>query len=99
MILTSEHIKQVLVTFFKDKPVNKVWLFGSYARGDADESSDLDVMVGLEKDAILGLEYFGWFSVLEQQFHKKVDLVKLGSIKPRIMPCVEKDLKLIYEKQ
>ncbi len=99
MILTNEHIKQVVTNFFKDKPVNKVWLFGSYARGDANEKSDVDVMVDLDKNIILGLEYFGWFSDLEEMFHKKVDLVKVGGIKPRILPFVEKDLKLIYEKK
>lgn len=98
MILTNEHIKQVVTNFFKDKPVNKVWLFGSYARGDADETSDVDVMVDLDKNVMLGLEYFGWYSDLEKKFHKKVDLVKVGNIKARILPYVEKDLKLIYEK-
>lgn len=98
MVLTNEHIKQVVANFFKDKPVNKVWLFGSYARGEADETSDVDVMIDVDKEARLGLEYFAWFSDLENEFHKKVDLVKVGFVKPRILPFIEKDLLLIYEK-
>ena len=60
MILTREQIQNTITAFFADKPVNKVWLFGSYARGDADEKSDVDVLVDFIKDAKVGLEYYGW---------------------------------------
>ena len=98
MILSNEHIKEVVTNFFKDKPVNKVWLFGSYARGEATDESDIDVMVDIDKSILIGLQFFGWYSDLEEKFHKKVDLVKVGGIKQRILPYVERDLKLIYEK-
>ncbi|HEY2726602.1 MAG TPA: nucleotidyltransferase domain-containing protein [Parafilimonas sp.] len=39
MILSKEQIQNTITEFFADKPVNKVWLFGSYARGDADEKT------------------------------------------------------------
>jgi predicted nucleotidyltransferase len=48
LVLTTEHIKQVITSFFSKKPVKKVWLFGSYARGDADENSDVDVLVAID---------------------------------------------------
>lgn len=35
---------QILQGYFKDKPVLKVYLFGSYARGEADEDSDVDLL-------------------------------------------------------
>ncbi|GAA4464905.1 hypothetical protein GCM10023093_16190 [Nemorincola caseinilytica] len=37
MILTIEHIKKVITDYFAQKPVKRVWLFGSYARVEADE--------------------------------------------------------------
>lgn len=36
MILTQENIKQVVQKYFKEKPVSKVYLFSSYAKGNAD---------------------------------------------------------------
>ena len=48
MILSQEHIKQTAQRYFKDKPVKKVYLFGSYARGDAQENSDMDILVELD---------------------------------------------------
>lgn len=50
MILSKEYIKQAIADSFKDKPVSKVWLFGSYARDEADENSDVDVLIDVEKN-------------------------------------------------
>ena len=42
---TIEKIQAVVAGYFRDKPVKQVWLFGSYARGEAREDSDVDLMV------------------------------------------------------
>ena len=34
-----------IVDYFKTQPVLKAWLFGSYARGEEDENSDVDILV------------------------------------------------------
>jgi predicted nucleotidyltransferase len=78
MILSKEQIQRTIAEFFADKPVNKVWLFGSYARGDADEKSDIDVLLDIDKNAKVGWEYYGWFDDLSQLFKKKVDIVSHG---------------------
>ena len=57
MILTTEHIKKVVQEYFKDKPVKKVYLFGSYARGDANENSDIDLVFSLVDNT--RITYFG----------------------------------------
>lgn len=44
-MLTIGQIKRTVTDYFKDKPVKRVYLFGSYARGDADENSDVDLLV------------------------------------------------------
>lgn len=60
MILTQENIKTVVQDYFKDKPVNKVYLFGSYARGDADENSDVDLLVELDYSKHIGFSFYEW---------------------------------------
>lgn len=50
MILNSDDIKKVIAKYFKDKPVKKVWLFGSYARNEADDASDVDVLIDFEEN-------------------------------------------------
>ena len=51
MILSKEQIQQTIKEYFIGKPVKKVWLFGSYARGEAVENSDVDFLIDIEKDA------------------------------------------------
>jgi predicted nucleotidyltransferase len=66
VILTKEQIQNTITEFFADKPVNKVWLLGSYARGDADEKSDVDVLVDLDFSKTISLEYYSWHNNLKK---------------------------------
>ena len=47
-VLTIEEIRSALAEICKDSSVNRIWLFGSYARNEADAKSDLDIIVDLE---------------------------------------------------
>jgi uncharacterized protein len=98
MILNSDDIKKVIADYFKDKPVNRVWLFGSYAREEANEESDVDVLVDVDNTKPIGLAYFGWHIELADKIKKKVDVVSYGWVNKRLWPYVQKDMKLIYEK-
>ena len=98
MILKSDDIKKVIEGYFRDKPVNKVWLFGSYARGDADEESDVDVLVDIDYNIPTGWDYYIWFKGLGEKLNKNVDVVSFKFINHRLKPYIENDMKLIYEK-
>ena len=98
MILTTEHIRQVIASYFDTKPVKTVWLFGSYARGDADENSDVDVLVDLDRSTSVGLDYFSWSGELAQRLNKKVDIVSAGWENKYIKPFIDKDKQIIYER-
>lgn len=58
------------------------FVFGSYARGEQNSESDIDLLVELKKP--LGLKFFGLEKFLEKLFGKKVDLGTPESIKPPI---------------
>lgn len=47
-VLTIEEIRSALTEICKDSSVNRIWLFGSYARNEADTESDVDLIVDLE---------------------------------------------------
>ena len=98
MILSQQEIKNCVEVFFKDKPVNKVWLFGSYARGDFNEESDVDILVSIEKDSKVGIRYFGWNEEIEEVLHKKVQIVSAGWESRYIKPFIDADKVLLYEK-
>ncbi len=62
--------------------VTEIGIFGSFARGDNDEKSDIDVVVELQKP--LGLQFFSLERHLENYLGKKVDLATKKAIKPYI---------------
>ena len=71
--------------------VKHLALFGSAARDEMHEGSDVDVLVEFEGPATFD-GYMGLKSFLEGLFKVKVDLVTNKGLKPRARPYVEKDL-------
>jgi len=98
MILTKEQIQNIVRDYFTGKPVKRVWLFGSYARGEADEDSDVDVLVDIDHDSKVGLQYFSWHAELGSLLNKKVDVVSAGWENKYIKPFIDKDKSIIYER-
>ncbi len=98
MILTKDQIQKIISQYFAGKPVLKAWLFGSYARGEADADSDIDVLVELDYNKNIGMDFFGWNQDLTDVVNKKVDVVSLGGVNKRIWSTIEKDMTLIYER-
>jgi len=74
----------------KKYPISELALFGSYARGDNHEKSDIDILVDF--DGRIGIEFISLAHELEDILHAKVDLVSRKGIKPKYLPFVEKNL-------
>ena len=94
-MLTTETIKQTVAAYFKDKPVKKVYLFGSYARGEADENSDIDLLLELDYSQKIGINFIRWNIALEDYFKKKIDLVPEDVMYASVRKGAEKDRILI----
>jgi hypothetical protein len=84
--------------FFKDKPVLKAYLFGSYVRGDATNESDIDILVDLDYSKRIGWDFIDMKLDLEDLLHKKVDLVSAKGVSKYLKPYIDSDKKLIYER-
>lgn len=83
--------------YFATQPVAKAWLFGSYARGEQTEESDVDIVAVFDDNVSL-LGHIGIMLGLEKLLGKKVDLVTEGTFFPRVAKAVEKEKILIYER-
>ena len=84
-MLTIQQIKDAVSDYFKDKPVKSVYLFGSYARGEAKEGSDIDLLFSLKEDT--RISYYGlagYLLDLEKKLSNKVDLVEEEMVYPRL---------------
>ncbi|HXB95599.1 MAG TPA: nucleotidyltransferase family protein [Puia sp.] len=71
-------------------PISRMGVFGSYARGEATEHSDLDIAV--ELSGPMGLNFVAMANEIEDLFGIKVDVVPKRSIKSTYLPYVEKDI-------
>lgn len=98
MSLTSRY-KILLYQFFSDKPVKKAYLFGSYARNEADRNSDIDILLELDYEKPIGMKFFGYQAELENLLDMKVDLVTTDGLSKYVKPLIDKDRILIYERQ
>ncbi len=96
-MLTIQQIRDTVSDYFKDKPVKAVYLFGSYARGDANEKSDVDLLLDLDYEKKIGLEFVRWHIVLRKKFKKNVDLVPSDTIYPKVLENAYLDRILMYQ--
>ena len=71
-------------------PISRLGVFGSYARGEATEKSDIDIAV--EINGPMGLSFVDMADEIEKLFGIKTDVVPKRSIKAKYLPYVEKDI-------
>ena len=97
--MTLDDMKiQSINNYFKTKPVLKAYLFGSYVRGNADSESDIDILVDLDYDQRIGLQFIQMKIDLEKLLNNKVDLVSSNGMSKFIKPIVDMEKLLIYAK-
>ena len=89
----------VISDFFKDKPVKKAYLFGSLIRDEANDDSDIDILVELDYSQPIGLKFIKMKLDLQDILKLKVDLLSSNAISKYIRPYVDKEKFLIYERQ
>lgn len=82
------------------QPVKKVWLFGSYSRGEETDSSDIDILVDYDNsNGLVSLFKMGGILMdLADLLGCKVDLVEVRGLKSFARDSVNRDKILIYER-
>ena len=96
-MLDLKHI-DTIKAICKEAGMDYLALFGSYARGDHTELSDIDLLVN-NKEVPSLLTEAGTLIKLEDTLGKKVDLVSERCLKDRMKPYVMEDLKVIYDER
>ena len=85
-----------LIEICRQNDVTKIGVFGSMARGEADEQSDIDLLIEFSKRksllALVALE-----RQLSTALGKKVDLLTEAALSPYLRDRIKRDLRPIYE--
>jgi predicted nucleotidyltransferase len=98
MLYSVNDIKKIVGPIAQQYGVERMWLFGSYARNEATPDSDLDFRV--DKGKIVG--YFtlaGFYRELEEALGMKLDLLTTDSLDDDFLEHISKYEVLIYEQQ
>lgn len=81
MIYTLDEIKQRILPVIEKYNIPEMYLFGSYARGEATEESDLDFLVDTTGTSLTSLLALGaLYCDLEEVFQKDIDLITVRSV-------------------
>ena len=81
MIYTLDEIKKRVFPVIQKYNIPAMYLFGSYARGEATEESDLDFLVDTTGTNLTSLLSLGaLYCDLEEVFQKSIDLITVRSV-------------------
>lgn len=91
-------IINIIKSYFSDKPVEKVWVFGSFARGNSfSKDSDIDIMVVFKKP--YSISYFDIIEMkteLSQRTGRSIDLIVEGQELKSFQKAINREKLLVY---
>ena len=97
-IYTVDEIRSIVAPIAAAHDVGRVYLFGSYARGEATPSSDIDLRI--DKGRLRGLFALGaLYADLEDHLGKKLDLLTTGSLDQKFLQHIAGEEVLLYANQ
>jgi predicted nucleotidyltransferase len=94
-MLSKEQTHIIIETL---KPYNPsfIGLFGSYARNEETEKSDIDILYDFDNQTFSLFDLMDLKEALNLKLNKSIDLVSRKYINKHIKPYIEKDLKVLF---
>ena len=106
MVYTLDEIKKRITPVAQKYSIPTVWVFGSYARGEATEDSDIDLLFQREGSTIVGWMIGAFYEDLRESLGKELDLVTEESLSQhtdrrgskRFAENLFKERKMLYKR-
>ena len=92
---TRQLIRKV-VSVAKQEPIEKMWLFGSFSRGEENADSDVDLLVQMQPNDLTILGFLKIQTRLEKATQKPVDLIEEDCLEDFARVSADRDKILIY---
>lgn len=96
MVLTIDQIQRIAAPIAASYGILSLSLLGSYARGEATEDSDVDLLIE-RGDALRGWEIDGLYVDLCDALEKELDLVTVECMDPDFLSRIRQDAVKLYE--
>lgn len=92
---TVSQLRDIIAPLAASYGAERITLFGSYARGDMTEASDIDLRI--DKGQIRGLALAGLLVELEDALGLPVDLLTTASLDADFLSAIKEDEVILYE--
>ena len=94
MYSTAE-IQRIVSPIAAKYGVRRLYLFGSYARGESTPDSDIDLRI--DKGNVRGMQMAFLLSDLEDALHLPVDLLSTSALDAGFLQSIKNEEMLMYE--
>ena len=107
MVYSLDELKERIAPIAKKYNIPAVYVFGSYARGDATEESDVDILLQRTDELAHGWAMGGLYEDLRESIGKPVDLITTQTLEqnntitrfPWLVESLMRERRLIYAEQ
>ena len=100
MSYSTTEIREKLEPIFKNAPIEKAILFGSYAKGLHTPGSDVDIVIDSQGE-LLNIQFYGVLEEMTECLGKRVDLIEISEIRKNspLASVITQDGVVLYERQ
>lgn len=99
MTKALQNIAVTVAPVMKRYGIKRAKVYGSFARGEERDDSDVDLLVTLGDKKLSIWDFVGLRDELEEQLDRPVDVVTDTSVLPQLKPYIERDATLVYEER
>ncbi len=96
-MLDTDAIREIITPICREYDIERMYLFGSYARNEAREDSDVDLRV--DRGKLTGFAYGGFYGDIQRALGVPTDILTTEQLKKTFLDRIRKEEVLLYEKR
>lgn len=93
--MNKTNIIKTIVDYLKQHKVVEIGIFGSFARNEMTDKSDIDILVEYSRGTTI-LDIVKMKQELYELIGRKIDLVSKRAVRKRVMDNIQNDLQTVY---
>ena len=94
--MLTDQQKNIIIETLKPYHPTRIGVFGSVARGEATDKSDIDILYSLKEEISL-FQHIRILGKLQESMSSEIDLISENALNPMLKDTILNDIILIYE--